>query len=46
MDLTGILDQLREQLPGINESIAAFERLTAQSGSRRGRPPKWLQEAR
>jgi hypothetical protein len=45
MDLTDILDQLRQRLAAINDAIAALER--AEAGKpRRGRPPKWIAAAK
>jgi len=46
MDLTGIINQLRQERDAITESILALESLHAGSGPRRGRPPKWMVEAR
>ena len=34
------------ELDRLNESIAALEQLAAIGQKRRGRPPKWLSEAR
>jgi hypothetical protein len=46
MDIPNILRQLREQLEAIKISIAALERVAASKGPRRGRPPKWMIEAK
>lgn len=45
MDLLGILEQLRKQRDQVNEGIAVLERIAAGMGRRRGRPPKWMQQA-
>lgn len=41
-----LLKELREELKNIQEAIAVLERLSLGSGSRRGRPPAWLVEAK
>jgi hypothetical protein len=46
MDVKGILDQLREERAQIAEAIIALERMQLGRGRRRGRPPKWMQEAK
>lgn len=46
MDLTGIINQLRQERDAISESILALESLHAGTGPRRGRPPKWMVAAR
>jgi hypothetical protein len=42
MDILTILDQLRNELEAVNESILALERIQAGHQRRRGRPPAWL----
>jgi hypothetical protein len=42
MDILSILDQLRNELEAVNESILALERIQAGHQRRRGRPPAWL----
>jgi hypothetical protein len=46
MDITGIIQQLRQERSRIDESILALESLAAGSAPRRGRPPKWIVAAR
>jgi hypothetical protein len=42
MNLTSIINELREERAAVDEAIAILERI-AQSGPRgKGRPPKWL----
>ena len=42
MNLTKILEDLRQEREQIDEAILSLERLAAGSGPRRGRPPAWL----
>lgn len=42
MNLTKILEELRQEREQIDEAILSLERLAAGSGPRRGRPPAWL----
>jgi hypothetical protein len=46
MDVTKILAELRLEREQIEEAILSLERLAASRGKRRGRPPKWMAEAR
>lgn len=47
MDLHKTLKELREERGRIEEAILSLERLMLSRGKRsRGRPPKWLTEAR
>jgi hypothetical protein len=46
MDITKILEELRRERLQIEEAILTLERLAQGRGSRRGRPPAWLVEAR
>jgi hypothetical protein len=46
MDFREILQQLREERAQIGEAIIALERIQLDRGRRRGRPPKWMQEAK
>ena len=46
MNLNEILEQLREERAQIEEAIIALERMHLGRGRRRGRPPKWMQEAK
>jgi hypothetical protein len=41
MDLAKTIQELRDELQGIDETIAALTRLGV-GQKRRGRPPKWL----
>jgi hypothetical protein len=42
MNLTPIIEQLRNELDALNMSILALERVAAGRGTPRGRPPKWI----
>lgn len=42
MNLTKILEELRQEREQIDQAILSLERLAAGSGPRRGRPPAWL----
>ncbi len=46
MDVHKIVAELYEERRLIDEAIAAIEGLVAAGQRRRGRPPKWLTEAR
>ena len=46
MDVNRILTELREEHANIVDVIMNLERLASGGGKRRGRPPKWLTEAR
>jgi hypothetical protein len=46
MDLIAIIAQLRQQLASVESSIVSFEQLALGGTRRRGRPPKWMKEAR
>jgi len=46
MNLTKILEDLRQEREQIDEAILSLERLAAGSGPRRGRPPAWLKAQR
>jgi hypothetical protein len=46
MNLTPIIEQLRNELDALNMSILALERVAAGRGTRRGRPPKWIAVAK
>jgi hypothetical protein len=46
MDVTKILAELRLEREQIEEAILSLERLVSGRGRRRGRPPKWMAEAR
>jgi len=45
-NLLDVLKALREERDAIDEVIGALERLAADQPKRKGRPPKWLSEAR
>jgi len=45
MELLKMIDELRTERDGINETIGVIERLAAGRGKRRGRPPAWLKAA-
>jgi len=46
MDVTKILDELRQEREQLEEAILSLERLASGQGRRRGRPPAWMVEAR
>lgn len=46
MDVAKILEDLRKERLQIEEAILTLERLAEGRGKRRGRPPRWLSEAR
>jgi hypothetical protein len=46
MDVTKMLQDLREEREQIEEAILSLERLARGRGKRRGRPPAWLSEMR
>ena len=46
MDVTKILDELREERVQLEEAILSLERLARGRGRRRGRPPSWMVEAK
>ena len=47
MEVDKILADLREELATIDSAIVAMEKLAvSKGGKKRGRPPKWLVEAR
>jgi hypothetical protein len=45
MDVSKILEELREERQQIEEAILSLERLARGRGRRRGRPPAWLSDA-
>ena len=42
MDITKMLQELREERAGVEEAILVLERLASGRGRRRGRPPAWM----
>jgi hypothetical protein len=46
MDITKILEELRQEREQVDEAILTLERLVRGRGRRRGRPPAWLAEIR
>lgn len=46
MDVTKILDELRQEREQLEEAILSLERLARGRGRRRGRPPAWMAEAK
>ncbi len=42
MDVTKILEELKEERHQIEEAILSLERLARGRGRRRGRPPAWM----
>ncbi len=45
-DLHGMLKALHQERKLLDEVIAALEILARGTGKRRGRPPRWLRDAR
>ena len=47
MDIIKLIKELRGELQHVEQAILAFEQVAEGGGAkRRGRPPKWLVEAR
>lgn len=46
MDVTKILEELRQEREQLEEAILSLERLARGRGRRRGRPPAWMVEAK
>ncbi len=46
MDVAKILADLRQEREQIEEAILSLERLASGRGRRRGRPPRWMTEAK
>ncbi len=46
MDVTKILEELRQERAQLEEAIMSLERLASGQGRRRGRPPAWMAEAK
>jgi hypothetical protein len=46
MDVSKILDELRQEREQLEEAILSLERLARGRGRRRGRPPAWMAEAK
>ena len=46
MDVSKILDELRQEREQLEEAILSLERLARGRGRRRGRPPSWMVEAK
>jgi hypothetical protein len=46
MDVTKILEELRQEREQIEAAILSLEQLASGRGRRRGRPPRWMVEAR
>ena len=46
LDITKILEELREERVQLEEAILSLERLARGRGRRRGRPPSWMVEAK
>ena len=44
MDVSKILNELRNERQQIEEAILSLERLARGRGRRRGRPPSWMSE--
>ena len=46
MDISKILEELRQEREQLEEAILSLERLALGRGRRRGRPPSWMVEAK
>jgi hypothetical protein len=46
VDVTKILEELRQEREQLEEAILSLERLARGRGRRRGRPPAWMVEAK
>ena len=46
MDLDKTIADLKGELAALNQAILLVERLAAHGQKRRGRPPKWMSEAK
>jgi hypothetical protein len=46
MDVSKILEELRQEREQLEEAILSLERLARGRGRRRGRPPLWMVEAK
>lgn len=46
MDVTKILEELRQEREQLEEAIMSLERLARGRGRRRGRPPAWMAAAK
>jgi hypothetical protein len=46
MDVSKILEELRQEGEQLEEAILSLERLARGRGRRRGRPPSWMVEAK
>ena len=46
MDVNKILAELREEKQRVEDAIRALEAASMNGGKRRGRPPKWIKDAR
>jgi hypothetical protein len=44
MDISKMLDELRQERAAVEEAILTLERLAQGQGRRRGRPPAWMAE--
>jgi len=46
MNIVKMLAELHAEKQNLDEAISVFERVAAGQGKRRGRPPKWMAEAK
>ena len=42
MDITKMIEELREDREDVEQAIMVLERIALGRGKRRGRPPKWM----
>jgi hypothetical protein len=45
MDISKMLEELRQEREHLEEAILTLERLAVGRGRRRGRPPAWMKQA-
>jgi hypothetical protein len=45
MDISKMLEELRQEREHLEEAILTLERLAMGRGKRRGRPPAWMKQA-
>jgi hypothetical protein len=46
MNLTKMLEELKQEREGIEQAILVLERIASGRGKRRGRPPKWMSQVK
>jgi hypothetical protein len=46
MNIEKMLTELRQEREGVEQAILVLERIASSRGKRRGRPPKWMTQAK